>query len=98
MSAIHTIHTSASVEIEISHDARHQHDDETMRTEQVIFAGTGERPLWVRYNPAIVSAVAHLWSPRDSSRYLLRAAGYRHHQTIDTGEVWTRLHPEEVSP
>lgn len=92
MTAIQTIDTGASVEIEISHDARPQHADVSTRTEQVIFAITGERPLWVHYNPASVSAVAHLWNPRNSSRYLLGAAGYRHHQTIDTGEIWTRPH------
>lgn len=61
-----------------------------IRCEQIIYSTTGERPLWVHYDPKVISCIAHLWSPTNAARYMLGAAGFRRCQTLATGELWAR--------
>lgn len=62
--------------------------DHGQRCQQIVHSTTGERPIWVTYDTATTQAIAHLRSPTNSARYMLGAAGYRHDQTLQTGELW----------
>lgn len=76
-----------------SHPVRISHEpasNQSLRCEQVVHSATGERPLWVQYDPSAISRIAHLWSPTNSARYLLGAAGYKRCQTLATGELWVQ--------
>lgn len=68
----------------------HEQSTDTRQCQNIITDTTGERATWVAYNPAEISAVVHLWSPNHSARFLLGASGYRHAETITTGELWIR--------
>lgn len=65
-------------------------DDPDRRCKQIIHDTTGEQAKWVIYDPAHVAAVVHLWHPTNSTRFMLGAAGYRHSQSLRTGELWIK--------